>query len=138
MALTDKEIQSLKPRDKKYWYMKYHIGARPHEVMFGAYPAHDGPWFQKHGLNVANPGPAILVGSADAVSVVGFPFGLAGGGRFAIWATGFQATEPIADFGDLPVSLIDCRSRQGITRIANYGNAPNPLFSRGRRDAEPD
>jgi integrase len=58
MALTDKEIQSLKPREKKYkvfdgdglyllvhpkgwkyWYMKYHIGARPHEVMFGAYPA---------------------------------------------------------------------------------------------------
>jgi integrase len=58
MALTDKEIQSLKPREKKYkvfdgnglyllvhprgwkyWYMKYHIAARPHEVAFGAYPA---------------------------------------------------------------------------------------------------
>jgi hypothetical protein len=55
MALTDKEIQSLKPRAKKYkvfdgdglyllvhprgwkyWYMKYHIAARPHEVAFGA------------------------------------------------------------------------------------------------------
>lgn len=60
-----------------------------------------------------NPGPPILIGPTDAVSVVGFPFGLAGGGRFAIWATGSLATEPIADFGDLPVSLIDCRSRQG-------------------------
>src|SRR6185437_5899478 len=58
MALTDKEIQALKPRAKKYkvfdgdglyllihpkggkyWYMKYHIAARPHEVAFGAYPA---------------------------------------------------------------------------------------------------
>ena len=58
MALTDKEIQALKPREKKYkifdgdglyllvhprgwkfWYMKYHIAARPHEVSFGAYPA---------------------------------------------------------------------------------------------------
>jgi hypothetical protein len=60
-----------------------------------------------------NTGPAIQVGPSDPVSVVGFPFGIAGGGLFAIWATGFMATEPIADFADLPVSLIDCRSRQG-------------------------
>src|SRR6204780_895521 len=58
MALTDKEIQALKPRDKrykvtdgdglyllvnpaggKYWYMKYYLGGRPQEVVFGAYPA---------------------------------------------------------------------------------------------------
>ena len=57
MALTDKEIQALKPKDKKYkvtdadglyllvhpkgwkyWYMKYHIGGRPQEVSFGSYP----------------------------------------------------------------------------------------------------
>jgi len=61
----------------------------------------------------ANPGAAIAVGPADSVSVIGFPFGLAGGGLFAIWATGFLATEPVADFADLPVSLVDCRSRQG-------------------------
>lgn len=58
MALTDKEIQALKPREKrykvtdgdglyllvnpaggKYWYMKYYLGGRPQEVVFGAYPA---------------------------------------------------------------------------------------------------
>jgi integrase len=58
MALTDKEIQALKPREKrykvtdgdglyllvnpaggKYWYMKYCVGGRPQEVVFGAYPA---------------------------------------------------------------------------------------------------
>jgi hypothetical protein len=60
-----------------------------------------------------NPGPDIRVGPSDMVSVIGFPFGMAGGGLFAIWATGFLATEPVADFADLPVSLIDCRSRQG-------------------------
>lgn len=57
MALTDKEIQALKPRAKKYkvfdgdglyllvhprgwkyWYLKYHIAARPHEVALGTYP----------------------------------------------------------------------------------------------------
>ena len=58
MALTDKEIQALKPKEKKYkvfdgdglyllihpkygkyWYLQYHIAGRPHEVAFGTYPA---------------------------------------------------------------------------------------------------
>ncbi|HET9329888.1 MAG TPA: Arm DNA-binding domain-containing protein, partial [Steroidobacteraceae bacterium] len=58
MALTDKEILALKPKEKKYkifdgdglyllvhpkggkyWYLKYHIAAQPHEVAIGAYPA---------------------------------------------------------------------------------------------------
>jgi integrase len=57
MALTDKEIQALEPRAKrykvtdgdglyllvnpaggKYWYMKYYLSGRPQEVIFGAYP----------------------------------------------------------------------------------------------------
>jgi integrase len=58
MALTDKEIQSLKPKEKKYkvfdgdglyllihpkygkyWYLQYHIAGRQHEVAFGTYPS---------------------------------------------------------------------------------------------------
>jgi integrase len=58
MALTDKEIQALKPKDKKYkvadadglyllihpkygkyWYLKYHIDGRPQEIALGTYPA---------------------------------------------------------------------------------------------------
>lgn len=42
----------------------------------------------------ANPGPAILVGPADSVSVIGFPFGMTAGGAFGVWATGFLASEP--------------------------------------------
>jgi integrase len=57
MALTDKEIQGLKPKEKKYkvfdgdglyllihpkygkyWYLQYHIAGRQHEVAFGTYP----------------------------------------------------------------------------------------------------
>jgi integrase len=57
MALTDKEIQALKSKEKKYkvfdgdglyllvhpkygkyWYLQYHIAGRPHEVAFGTYP----------------------------------------------------------------------------------------------------
>lgn len=47
---------------------------------------------------------------SDITSVVGFPFGLSTGGRFAIWVTGFVASEPNLDF---PYFLIDCRTRKG-------------------------
>lgn len=60
-----------------------------------------------------NPGPKILVGPADPVSVIGFPFGVTAGGAFGVWATGFLASEPTVDFNDLPIHLIDCRTRQG-------------------------
>jgi V8-like Glu-specific endopeptidase len=57
--------------------------------------------------------PKITVHPADAVSVVGFPFGMAAGGAFAIWATGFIASEPSVDLYGLPLMLIDCRGRPG-------------------------
>lgn len=50
---------------------------------------------------------------AQMVSVVGFPFGERTGMGFAVWATGFVATEPDFDHGGRPVFLIDCRSRPG-------------------------
>lgn len=57
--------------------------------------------------------PKILVFPSDVVSVVGFPFGLSGGGALAIWATGFMASEPGIDYENLPIFLIDCRGRPG-------------------------
>ena len=56
--------------------------------------------------------PKIVYGPSDPVSVVGYPFGRDAGG-YAIWATGFVASEPSIDYMDLPVLLIDCRTRQG-------------------------
>ncbi len=55
----------------------------------------------------------IRVGPAEPVSVIGFPFGIQGGGSLAIWATGFLASEPDIDFRDLPLMLVDCRTREG-------------------------
>ena len=63
--------------------------------------------------DMVNTGPNLKVGPADSVSVVGFPFGLQVGGSMAIWATGFMASEPDININNLPVFLIDCRSRQG-------------------------
>lgn len=61
-----------------------------------------------------NPNPfSFMVRPADIVSVIGFPFGLTVGDSFAVWATGFLASEPTIDYDNLPVMLIDCRTRQG-------------------------
>lgn len=57
--------------------------------------------------------PQINCGPADTVSVIGFPFGIQAGGSLAVWATGFVASEPVIDFNNLPIFLIDCRSRPG-------------------------
>jgi hypothetical protein len=47
------------------------------------------------------------------MSLAGFPFGLAGAGSLAIWATGFIATEPEIDYNNQPTFLIDCLARPG-------------------------
>ena len=61
----------------------------------------------------SKPGTNLSVGPADPVSVIGFPFGVTAGGSFGVWATGFLASEPIVDYGDLPIQLVDCRTRPG-------------------------
>jgi len=53
------------------------------------------------------------LGPGDPVSVIGFPFGRAAGGFLGIWATGFIASETFVDWNDLPIQLIDSRTRQG-------------------------
>lgn len=57
--------------------------------------------------------PPIIVDMADAVSVVGFPFGVTVGESLAVWATGFVASDRTVDYDNLPIFLIDCRTRQG-------------------------
>lgn len=64
-----------------------------------------------HGLPEQEPN--VIIGPSEMVSVIGFPFGVTGGGGMAVWATGFIASEPAVDFDGLPVFLIDCRTRQG-------------------------
>ena len=51
-----------------------------------------------------NPGPPILFGPSDPASIIGFPFGVTGGGGLGIWVQGVVASEPGIDFEDLPAS----------------------------------
>lgn len=61
-------------------------------------------------------GPKITIAPAETVSVIGFPFGITAGPagiNFPVWATGFIASEPKAEYLGLPVLLVDCRTRRG-------------------------
>lgn len=80
---------------------------------FVALPLTNTKNIQIYPYDLNNTGPDIFVGPSDTVSVVGFPFGIQVGGSLAVWATGFMASEPDIDFNNLPIFLIDCRSRQG-------------------------
>lgn len=55
----------------------------------------------------------VAAGVSDGVSIIGFPFGVTGGGSLGIWTRGFVASEPEMDFHDLPLFLVDARTRQG-------------------------
>ncbi len=50
---------------------------------------------------------------SDIVSVVGFPFGKKSENNVAIWVTGFIATDIEINYQDLPMFLIDCRTKKG-------------------------
>jgi len=55
----------------------------------------------------------MVVSVTDPLSIVGYPFGVTGGGFFGVFTRGFIATEPILDWNNLPVFLIDSRTRSG-------------------------
>ncbi|MGF6995185.1 trypsin-like peptidase domain-containing protein [Paraburkholderia sp. GAS32] len=70
---------------------------------------HKVPYYLKTNKDRVN----MVVRPAEAVSVIGFPFGLTSTGRFPIWATGFMAQELGIVTPDNQTFLIDCRTRQG-------------------------
>ena len=52
---------------------------------------------------------------AMPVSIIGFPLGFSGAGRFPIWKTGHIASEPNLDYNGKPLFLIDATTRGGMS-----------------------
>jgi hypothetical protein len=102
--------ESLYIGEEPRWKEHPMLGAR---ADFVALPLTSVDNIEVYAYDPVNPGPDLAIGPSETVSVVGFPFGLQGGGSLAIWATGFVASEPDIDFRDLPQFLIDCRARPG-------------------------
>lgn len=65
------------------------------------------------GYDPRQEGVPIKYGVSRPLSIIGFPYGRTGGGLLGIWTQGYVATEPELDFDDLPLFLIDARTRGG-------------------------
>ncbi len=96
---------------------------------------------QLYPYDPSNPGPGIVYGPSDDLSIIGFPFGITGGGALGIWVQGTVATEPYIEFGGLPCLLVDSRTRSGQSgspviafRVGGYQTAEGTVMGVG--DAE--
>lgn len=105
-----KRLEPLYESGKPLWYEHPSLGKRADMAALSLAQLEDVQIYP-YSLGVGD--PFIKYCPSDIISVIGFPFGLQGGGSLAIWATGFVATEPDIDYEGLPNFLIDCRSRQG-------------------------
>jgi trypsin-like peptidase len=66
-----------------------------------------------HAYDPWSAGLGLAAGIASGVSIVGFPFGVTGGGAMGIWVRGWIASEPASNYNDLPCFLVDSRTRPG-------------------------
>lgn len=103
-------VEPLYSNDKPLWFEHPTLGAKADFVALPLTQLND---VQLYPYTLGVGDPTILVAPAEVVSVVGFPLGLTASGCLAVWATGFVATDPDIDYANLPIFLIDCRSRQG-------------------------
>jgi hypothetical protein len=71
-------------------------------------------------LSMADADLAVWPGSA--VSVIGFPHGMASAGKFPVWKTGHIASDLDLDFEGRPAFLIDATTKQGMSG--------SPVFAR--------
>lgn len=95
-----------------YWIEHPKLGAKADVVALNLNWGNDVwklPYYFETDLDHVN----LIIGPAESVSVIGFPFGLSSHGKLPIWATGFMAQELSLISPENPVFLIDCRTRQG-------------------------
>jgi len=78
--------------------------------------------------------PQFRVGAGDRINVIGFPFGLRVAESFAVWATGYVASEPEFDVDQKPQFYIDCRARQGQSGSPVIAHRPDGIV--GEQDGE--
>lgn len=96
--------------DKPVW-LEHPAHGRKVDVV--ALPLTETTGVQLYPYEPSNPGPGIICGPSDPLSIIGFPFGIAGGGMLGVWVQGTVATESDIDFNDLPCLLVDSRTRKG-------------------------
>jgi hypothetical protein len=86
---------------------------QPQDVDVAVLPLTQTAGIDVYPYNPWSPGPDLAARPSEPLSIIGFPFGVTGGGALGVWVRGFVATEPDIDWQGLPCFLIDSRTRQG-------------------------
>lgn len=109
---TPIKLPLYRPDHSPFWIEHPRLGSKADVVALNLSWGSD-VWKMPYYMKTKHDRSNIVVGPAESVSVIGFPFGLSSFGKFPIWATGFLAQELDLITPDNPVFLIDCRTRQG-------------------------
>lgn len=92
-------------------WLEHPIHTRGVDVV--ALPIEDTAGTDLYAHDFDNFGIPVVWGVSSPLSIIGFPFGRSGGRLFAVWLQGWVASEPDIDYDDMPLFLIDARTRQG-------------------------
>ncbi len=119
-----KVSEPLQDFEGKHRWLEHPTGKNVDVV---AFPVAANDQVTLHPLSLALAKTNLFAGVGEPVSIIGFPYGLSGGGLFPIWKTGHIASEPEVDYGDAPVFLVDATTRSGmsgapvIRRFSGFG-----------------
>jgi hypothetical protein len=75
---------------------------------------------QFYDLNIDMKDADLVVGPADTVTIVGFPFGQSQNAGLPIWKTGTVASDLSTNWSGRPMFLVDTTSRQGMSGAPVY------------------
>lgn len=125
----DERILETDP-DRALW-LQHPVHGRNVDVV--ALPLNNTADVELHPYNLSETVPALKTGPSEGVSIIGFPFGITGGGAFAIWTRGFVASEPDVDLNDLPSILVDARTRPGQSGspVISYSSGGPTVMANG-------
>lgn len=97
--------------DEKLW--KEHPSGR--EVDLVAIPLDGLSIFNLHPLDPMLFSTDLNISPSEAVSIIGFPFGLTSTGVLPIWKTGYVASDIEYDYNGKPTFLIDANTKPGMS-----------------------
>ncbi len=89
------------------------------------------PEIKTYPLDLALAEHDVRLQPAMAVSIIGYPFGLATGVAFPIWKTGHIASDPDINYDDKPVFLIDATTRGGMSGSPVVYQSSSGYLSKG-------
>lgn len=112
LGTWERRWESLKNPDGSRRWLEHAQGRRIDVV---ALPVTVDDEIQVYPLDLSLADTDLQLSPSEAISIIGFPFGLASAGRFPIWKTGHLASDLDLDYDGLPMFIVDATTRHGMS-----------------------